>query len=90
MKQFNPFPHEAGRYGAPMPRHGDNPAKLIGVERLCARYQGGSEGYDKGGAHWGNPSDVWGVWARIDGQVCCVCVRAPNRDAAINKIRDDE
>jgi hypothetical protein len=86
-KQFNPFPEVSAIYGAPMGRHGDNPANLQGVKRLHARRQGGSDGYDKGGAYWGTPSNVWGVWAWIDGQPICTYVRASSRDAAINKVR---
>jgi hypothetical protein len=29
------------------------------------------DGYDKGGAYWGTPSNVWGVWGWIDGRPCC-------------------
>ena len=85
--QFNPFPPVSSRYGSPMGRRGDNPAKLQGVKRLHARRQGGRDGYDKGGAYWGLPSNVWSVWARIDGAVCVAYVRAPSRDAAINMVR---
>ena len=90
MKQYNPFPNVSSRYGAQMGRHGDNPANLIGVKRLHARRQGGSDGYDKGGAYWGTPSNVWGVWGWIDGDVCCVYVRACSRQSAIDKVRNGE
>ena len=87
MKQFNPFPEVSCRYGAPMGRHSDNPANFEGVKRLHARRQGGGSGYDRGGAYWGLPSNVWGVWARIDGEPVCVYVRANGRADAINKAR---
>ena len=87
MKQFNPFPDVSCTYGAPMGRRDDNPANLQGLKRLHARRQGGGDGYDKGGAYWGTPSNVWGVWGWIDGQPQCVYVRAWSRDQAIEKVR---
>lgn len=73
-----------------MGRRGDNPSNLQNAKRLHARRQGGGNGYDKGGAYWGLPSNVWGVWAHIDGEVCCTYVRAPSRDAAIRMVRKGE
>lgn len=85
MKQFNPFPAVNCKYGAPMGRPSDNPANLQGTKRLHARRQGGRQGYDRGGAYWGLPSNVWGVWAWIDGGAVCVYVRANSRADAIAK-----
>ncbi len=87
MKQFDPFPEVSCTYGAPMGRRGDNPANLQDVKRLCARRQGGGDGYDKGGAYWGGPSNVWGVWAYIGGDVVCCYVRASSRADAIAQVR---
>lgn len=89
-KQFNPFYELSCTYGAPMGRRGDNAANLQGVRKLCARHQGGGDGYDKGGAYWGTPSNVWGVWAWIDGRPCVTYVRASSRIAAINKVREGD
>lgn len=89
-KQFNPFPEVSGRYGAPMGRRGDNPANLQGVKRLHARRQGGGDGYDKGGAYWGTPSNVWGVWGWIDGELSCIYIRANSRAQAIAIARGGE
>lgn len=86
-KQFDPFPPVSSHYGAPMGRRGDNPSNLCGLRRLHARRQGGRDGYDKGGAYWGMPSNVWGVWARIGGEVVCTYVRASSRQSAIDKVR---
>ena len=86
-KQFNPFPDTSCKYGAPMGRYFGNPANLQDVKRLCARHQGGGDGYDKGGAYWGIPSNVWGVWAHIEGETVCAYVRASNRENAINQVR---
>lgn len=87
MKQFNPFPSVHCQYGAPMGRRSDNPANLMGLRRLHARHQGGRDGYDKGGAYWGTPSNVWGVWGWIDGRSCCAYVRASSRADALDKVR---
>jgi len=89
-KQFNPFPEVSSRYGSPMGRSGDNPANFQGVKRLHARRQGGGGSYDKGGAYWGSPSNVWGVWAWLDGQVVCTYVRANSRAAAIATVQRGE
>jgi len=86
-KQFNPFFEVSSRYGAPTGRRGDNLANLSGVKRLHARHQGGGDGYDKGGAYWGSPCNVWG-W--VDGAPCVVYVRANSRTEAINKIKMGE
>lgn len=86
-KQFNPFPAVSCTYGAPMGRHGDSPENLRHLRRLHARRQGGGDGYDKGGAYWGAPSNVWGVWGWIDGEAVCTYVRASSRAAAIAKVR---
>lgn len=89
-KQFNPFSEVSCRYGAPMGRHGDNPANLQGVKKLCCRYQGGSDGYDNGGAYWGAPANVYGVWARLPDGIVCTYVRANSRLAAIEQVRNGE
>ena len=84
---FNPFPECKSQYGAPMGRYEDNPANLIGFKRLHCKHQGGGDGYDRGGAYWGTPSNVYAVWAWFHDEVCCVYVRANSRIDAINKIR---
>jgi hypothetical protein len=85
MNQFNPFSSVSCKYGAPMGRRSDNPANLEGARRLHARHQGGSDGYDKGGAYWGFPCDVWCVWGWVNGEAIVVYVRAPSRQSAIAK-----
>jgi hypothetical protein len=90
MKQYNPFPDVSCTYGAPMGRRGDNPSNLQGLKRLHARRQGGSDGYDKGGAYWGSPANVWAVWAWLDGGVCVAYVRASSRMHAIAKVYNGE
>lgn len=90
MKQFDPFPDVSSRYGSPMGRHGDNPANLQGMKRLHARRQGGGNGYDKGGAYWGSPANVWGVWGWVDGWPCVTYTRANSRAEAIAKVQRGE
>ena len=50
------------KYGAPMGRKSDDPALLTGrvYLRRVSLYGGGC--YDKGGAYWGQPSDLWCAW----------------------------
>lgn len=88
MKQFNPFPEVSSRYGAPMGRRGDNPADLKRAKRFHARRQGGGDGYDKGGAYWGTPSNIWGVWGWVEGQPVCVYVRAWSGSEAIRAAKE--
>ena len=83
-KQFNPFPEVSCAYGAPMGRRSDD---MHGVKRLHARRQGGGEGYDKGGAYWGTPSNVWGVWGTAAGETVVAYVRASSRADAITQVR---
>jgi len=88
--RFNPFAAVSCKYGAPMGRRADTGAyaALRDHPKLFARHQGGSEGYDRGGAYWGTPSNVWAVWGRLDGKVVCTYTRAANREAAIRNVRE--
>ena len=87
MTRFNPFPKVDGYRGSPMGRRdGDvriDPGYPI---RLSAKHQGGGEGYDRGGAYWGLPSDVWAVWET--GKPDTVkYVRAKSREDAFAALR---
>lgn len=84
---FNPFPLCKSIYGAPMGRRGDNPAKLQDVKRLHCRHQGGGQGYDRGGAYFGLPSNVYAVWAHLGEEIIVTYVRASSREAAIAAVR---
>lgn len=86
-KQFNPFSDSFSRYGAQMGRQGTTPSNLQDVKRLHCRHQGGGDGYDKGGAYWGYPSNVYAVWAKIDATIDVVYVRAGSRNSAIDMVR---
>ena len=88
MRQFDPFPPVSCIYGAPMGRRGDNPVNLQDAKKLHCRRQGGGGGYDKGGAYWGMPSNVYGVWAWMDGEAVVTYVRARSRQDAIAKVRE--
>jgi len=85
MNQFDPFPKVWSPRGAPMGRYSATiPAA---AKRLHARRQQGGQGYDRGGAYWGAPSNVWGVWCKHEGAIVCAYVRASSRADAINKAR---
>lgn len=88
MKQYNPFPDVSSARGAPMGRRGDNSSHLQDAKRLHARRQGGGDGYDKGGAYWGCPANVWGVWSRVEGEIVCCYVRSDSRVKAIEMVRE--
>ena len=85
---FNPFEYLSTKIGAPMGRT-PGPDKILShtgdVLRIAAKHQGGSEGYDRGGAYWGLPSDVWGVWVHGKGPQTVKYVRANTREGAIAK-----
>jgi len=83
--RFNPFPPVNCRYGAPMGRAGDAPGNLADAPTLYARHQGGGAGYDRGGAYWGMPSNVWAVWTRGGGAV--TYARAASKAEAIEAAR---
>lgn len=68
-----------------MGRRSDAPGNFIDAPRLYAMHQGGRDGYDKGGAYWGLPSDVYAVWTRGGESVCYV--RASSKAQAIAKAR---
>lgn len=85
MPRFDPFYRVSCKYGAPMGRRSDAPGNFVDAPKLYARHQGGGDGYDKGGAYWGTPSNVWAVWLRGGEAVCYV--RASSRAAAIEKAR---
>jgi hypothetical protein len=79
--RFNPFARVDGRYGAPHGRVSDAPGNFVDAPKLFAHHQGGGDGYDRGGAYWGLPSDVWAVWT--PGGEAVIYVRAASRDSAI-------
>lgn len=83
--RFNPFRKVDGKYGAPLGRAGDAPAQYDGESELYARHCGGDGYYDRGGAYWGAPSDVFAVWTR--GGDFCAYVRANGKQSAINQVR---
>ena len=85
-KQFNPFPYAASKFGAPMGRHGENPSNLQGLKQLRCRRQGGGDGYDKGGAYWGLPSNVYAVWGWVEGKPLVTYLRAKSREHAIRQV----
>ena len=82
--RFDPFKSLSCTYGAPMGRISRN----IDIDSsLCARHQNGGDGYDKGGAYWGTPSNVWAVWAWGKGSNGVQYVRANSRQAAIDQVK---
>ena len=84
MKRFNPFSPVDGKYGSPMGR-AESTVDLLrfGRRHIAAQHQGGGEGYDRGGAYWGLPSDVWAVWVTGDGPSTVKYVRAKSREEAL-------
>ena len=87
--RFDPFAAVSCRYGAPMGRLSDNLAAFLDgsvpLSRMAARHQGGGGGYDKGGAYWGSPCNVWAVWHAGHAEDGVIYVRAWSRDEAIRE-----
>ena len=93
MARFNPFYSVPCRFGAPMGRRSywrDTEHWIDEKVKLCATNQGGGDGYDRGGAYWGIPGNVWAVWQHGKGEEAVVYVRAQSREEAIRKARMGE
>ena len=85
MTRFNPFEKVDCTYGSPMGRaDACGHLNVFDTKKLSAQHQGGGECYDRGGAYWGLPSDVWAVWVTGDGPSTVKYVRAKSREDAIN------
>ena len=81
---FNPFPALSGKHGAPHGRHGDAPGNFVdNPGPFFARHQGGTNGYDRGGAYWGSPSNVFAVWTADE---CVTYTRAKSKADAIQQV----
>lgn len=91
--QFDPFPPLDTPYGAPMGRHCDPPELLrrYGVY-FHARAGQCQDGYDRGGAYWGLPNNVWAVWCWVrtprskNKTLLVTYVRARTRALAIKEV----
>ena len=83
MSKFDPFYEVNSEFGAPMGRSGAS-AVCPTAGKIVARHSGGSEGYDKGGAYWGTPQNVWAVWNHGKGGETVAYVRASSRKGAIS------
>ena len=83
MKRFDPFHKVNCKYGAPMGRRGANTVVYSDNGKLCARHCGGYDAYDKGGAYWGSPLNIWAVWNHGKGDDTVTYVRADNRSTAL-------
>ena len=61
-KPFDPFHKVCCKYGAPMGRRDAKHILSVWDGCLIARHCGGTDCYDKGGAYWGAPLDIWAVY----------------------------
>ncbi len=91
--QFDPFPPLHTPYGAPMGRPCDPPELLRRYGTYFhARAGQCQDGYDRGGAYWGCPDNVWAVWTWIrrahspEKTLLVTYVRARTRALAIKEI----
>jgi hypothetical protein len=83
-KPFDPFHKVCCKYGAPMGRRDAKHILSVWDGCLIARHCGGTDCYDKGGAYWGAPLDIWAVWNRGKGPETVTYVRADNAKQAKN------
>lgn len=83
MTRFDPFYLVQSEYGAPMGRRDRRSFVDPSDGALCARHCGGSDCYDKGGAYWGAPLNIWAVWNHGKGNDTVTYVRADNRTQAL-------
>ena len=92
MNRFTPFPKVSSTYGAPMGRRSAHNMPWTAETKLCAKHQGGGQGYDSGGAYWGDGAGdgpVWAVWERGKGREGVVYVRAWSARNAIAAALED-
>lgn len=75
---FNPTPDLDCRYGAPMGRHGIHHSESTKLHLVRLPFVDGC--YDRGGAYWGAPADVW-AYGTDDGETLSY-LRAKNRAEA--------
>lgn len=89
---FDPFDKVDGKYGAPMGRASAPPGNLSDVksDRLVVQWQEGGDGYDKGGAYWGLPSNVYAVWEEGNGPETVQYVRACSFGEALDIVQGIE
>jgi hypothetical protein len=91
MKLNKPFEiHVSSERGAPMGRRGSfHPGNLAEVsirlhlQRVPLLYGGD---YDKGGAYWGGPADLWCAWGTDGENDVELYTRAGNREQAKHNI----
>ena len=81
---FDPFRSVDCKYGAPMGRRDAKHTLDVLDGSLIARHCGGTDCYDKGGAYWGAPLNIWAVWNRGKGPETVTYVRADSADQAKN------
>jgi len=81
-KPFDPFRSVDCKYGAPRGRRDAKHILDVSDGSLIARHCGGTDCYDKGGAYWGAPLNIWAVWNRGKGPETVTYVRADNADQA--------
>ena len=90
MPNNAPLHDVSSRYGAPMGRAnshpGNAPQDLAAPKFSLQRIPLDSGGYDRGGAYWGHPSDLY--WAGSDCGEVSIFLRANSRDAAKAHVRE--
>lgn len=89
MSRFDPFDNVNSRYGAPMGRRDRSSGVDPDNGAVCARHCGGFDCYDKGGAYWGAPLNIWAVWTHGKGEDTVTYVRANDREDAIKLATGD-
>ena len=78
------------KYGAPMGRCETLPENPNATGKLQLAHVPFIDGcYDRGGAYWGMPADLYHAEGYLDGEdlTTCLFVRADNHEAAKAKIR---
>ena len=81
---IKPFKRVNSLHGAPMGRLADHPSNFIdNPDPLIAFHQEGGDGYDSGGAYWGEPNNVYAVCTL--NRDCITYVRASSKQDAITK-----
>lgn len=76
------LPNGCSSYGAQMGRRNAIPDDYAGEKLRLQRLPFVDGCYDRWGAYWGSPANLWCAWGESETEQLYVFVRASSRDAA--------
>lgn len=88
LPRYPKLSNGSSRYGAQMGRPSIIPPDYDGEKLQLVRLPFVDGAYDRWGAYWGLPANVWCAWGQTATEQMEVFVRADSRQAAKKAIRD--